>query len=68
MSAAPILGAFGGDLTAGDYEAMAARWITPEVADAAGIRRVDSIEGCEMFVRKRGDLAGQELGIWQADD
>ncbi|PWU08141.1 MAG: hypothetical protein C5B51_08290 [Terriglobia bacterium] len=45
-------------LTDADYEALAARWITREGADAAGLRRVDSITGREMFGRSRGDLSG----------
>lgn len=58
MSAAPILNSFGGDLTRADYDALAARWITPGLADAAGLRRVDSPTAQEMFGRKRGELAG----------
>jgi predicted P-loop ATPase len=49
---------FGSDLTARDYEALAARWISREDGQAAGLRRVDRFEGCEMFGRKSGDLAG----------
>ena len=54
----PIFTIFGSRLTEADYAALAARWITPEVADAAGLRRVDSYTGREMFGRKTGDLAG----------
>jgi len=56
--AAPIVSSFGSDLTAADYQRLAARWITPELADDAGLRRVDSLTGREMFGRKTGDLAG----------
>jgi predicted P-loop ATPase len=49
---------WGGPLTESDYQSLAARWITPELADQCGIRRVDSITGGEMFGRKRGNLAG----------
>jgi hypothetical protein len=67
--AAPIQNAFGVDLTTRDYDALAARWITPELADAAGIRRVDSLTGCGMFGRKRGDLAGLIIpNLWPGDD
>ena len=41
MTASPILSAFGCDLTEADYGILAARWITAEIAEAAGIRRVD---------------------------
>jgi len=59
MSApATILSAWGGDLTDADYAGLAARWITRELADEAGLRRVDSLTGRQMFGRKRGDLAG----------
>ncbi len=55
---APILTTWGGDLTEADYASLAARWITRELADQSGIRRVDSITGMGMFARKRGNLAG----------
>lgn len=58
MSAAPILTCFGGDLTGSDYARLAERWITCELADEAGIRRVDSLSARQMFGRKRGDLSG----------
>jgi predicted P-loop ATPase len=58
VSAAPdILNTWGDDLTAIDLAKLAARWITPELAELAGIRRVDSVTGCSMFNRKR-DMAG----------
>jgi hypothetical protein len=34
---------WGGELNAADYSGLDARWITRELADAAGLRRVDSI-------------------------
>ena len=49
---------WGEALTEDDHHSLAARWITHEIADAAGFRRVDSNLGREMFSRKRGDLAG----------
>jgi predicted P-loop ATPase len=58
MSAAAILSEFGGDLTPDDYRLLGDRAIPSQVADQAGIRRVDSNTGREMFGRKRGDLAG----------
>jgi predicted P-loop ATPase len=49
---------FGSELADTDYKALGSRWITPEGADQAGIRRVDSSVGRDMFGRKQGDLAG----------
>ncbi len=57
-NATKVLSSFGSDLTEEDYRKLAARWITPEGADAAGLRRVDSFTGREMFGRKTGDCAG----------
>lgn len=69
MTAPNILNVFGGDLTPRDYDSLAARWITRELADVAGIRRVDSITGCGMFARKRGDLAGLIIpNLWPGED
>ena len=48
---------WGGDLTAHDYESLAARWISRELADYAGIRRVNDMDGQCMF-RRRMDTAG----------
>jgi predicted P-loop ATPase len=58
MNAAPIVPPWGENLTGIDYENLAARWITRELADAAGLRRVDSNTGRQMFSRRHGDLAG----------
>lgn len=41
----------GGPLTESDYRSLEARWITPEVAQAAGLRRVDDREGREVLGR-----------------
>lgn len=49
---------WGEPLTESDYRSLATRWITRELADQCGIRRVDSITGGAMFGRKRGNLAG----------
>jgi len=57
-NATHILSPFGTDLTDDDYRALADRWITREIADASGLRRVDSYTGREMFGRKGGDCAG----------
>lgn len=54
----PIFSSFGSDLTEDDYLRIAARWITRELADLAGLRRVDSLTGRQMFGRKGGDCAG----------
>ena len=43
---APILTTWGGGLTEADYASLAGRWITRELADQSGIRRVDSIPAC----------------------
>lgn len=58
MSAAAVITSFGSDLTRDDLQRLAERWITPELASAAGLRRVDSLTGREMFARKTGDFAG----------
>jgi hypothetical protein len=55
---AKLLNSFGSDLTDADYRGLVARWITRELADEAGLRRVDSLTGRQMFGRKTGDLAG----------
>ena len=49
---------FGGDLNESDFQRLEARWIRPEDAQVAGLRRVNSIDGREMFGRKSGNLAG----------
>jgi hypothetical protein len=49
---------WGDNLTADDLKKLAERWITPELAEASGVRRVPSFVGREMFARKTGDLSG----------
>ena len=56
MSMARI--SWGDALNDADYSGLAARWINHELADGAGLRRIDSITGREMFRRGRGDMAG----------
>jgi hypothetical protein len=58
MSTAATFAAFGDPLTPEDYARLAARWIPAATADLAGIRRVTSLTGQQMFGLKRGDLAG----------
>jgi hypothetical protein len=41
----PVVKPWGENLTDGDYRSLAARWIPPELADLAGLRRVDSNAG-----------------------
>lgn len=50
----------GGPLLDRDYAALAARWISPEIADAAMLRRVDSPAGAETinYSARSGDYAG----------
>src|SRR5262245_2531701 len=68
MSAAPaFITSWGHDLTEADYRALAARWISRELADEAGLRRVDSLTGRHMFSRKKGDVAGMiipNVALW----
>ena len=49
---------WGQDLTEADYRALDARWITRELADEAGLRRVDSLTGRLIFATKSVDLEG----------
>ncbi len=58
MTAPSVLNPFGVALTPADYRDLGARWITPELADEAGLRRVDSLTGREMFCRRTGDMSG----------
>lgn len=58
MSAASVLSAFGENLTPADYAALEARWITPEGAERAMLRRVDNPTGREFLGKKTGDYAG----------
>jgi hypothetical protein len=50
---------WGGSLNEADYAALAACWITREVADAAMLRRVDTFDGREILSQKgKRDCAG----------
>ena len=49
---------FGVDLSEQDLGNLGARWITPELAEAAGLRRVDSATGAALVGRNKGDFAG----------
>jgi P4 family phage/plasmid primase-like protien len=42
----------GNSLTNADYASMARRWIDKQLADAVGIRRVDSNTGCDLVGRR----------------
>jgi hypothetical protein len=48
----------GEGLTPADYATLEARWIDRELADRAGLRRVDSLTGGEIVGRKSGNYAG----------
>jgi putative DNA primase/helicase len=46
-------------LTERDFESLAARWITPELAECAGLYRVTSAEGAQLVGRNgAGDYSG----------
>jgi hypothetical protein len=49
---------WGGPLNEADYVALARCWITQEVADAAMLRRVNTLEGQQIVGQKRRDCAG----------
>jgi hypothetical protein len=49
----------GSDLTSSDHDALESRWINPEMALRAGLRRVDSLTGGEIVSRTGGgDYSG----------
>ena len=49
----------GSDLTSADHAALESRWIDPEMARRAGLRRVDSLRGGEIVgYRGGGDYSG----------
>jgi predicted P-loop ATPase len=48
----------GSDLTPSDYAALESRWIDRELADRAGLRRVDSLTGGDIVGRRSGNYAG----------
>ena len=54
MSAAPTPTPFGGALTSRDYASLSERWINPELADAAGLRRVDALTARDIVGRNAG--------------
>ena len=50
---------WGGPLTESDYRCLEASWISREIADSAMLRRVDSLEGCELVGQKgKRDCSG----------
>ena len=51
-----VRSSIGHDLTPADLGALDARWIDPELARRAGLRRVDSLTGGEIVGRKRRGL------------
>src|SRR5947207_9883556 len=55
---AALVHKYGAELTSADYDELARRWITPELAEQAGIRRADSRTGKDIVGRKSGDCAG----------
>jgi|SRR5438270_249744 len=48
----------GGPLTPEDYRNLEQRWISRKYADAAQLRRVDSLEGRDVVGFKSGDMSG----------
>jgi hypothetical protein len=50
--------AIGQELTATDLSNLEARWISSDLAEAAFLRRVDSMTGGELVGRMRGDYGG----------
>ena len=60
-------GQWGGALTDADYKRLAERWIPRELADHAGIRRVDDEQGRIMFTRKR-DSEGIIIPNWDPEN
>jgi len=48
----------GHDLTPADIGTLEMRWIDPDLARRAGLRRVDSLTGAEIVGRKGGDYSG----------
>ena len=51
-------GSIGHDLTPADLAKLEMRWIDPDLARRAGLRRVDSLTGAEIVGRKGGDYSG----------
>jgi hypothetical protein len=48
----------GHDLTPEDLATLEMRWIDPDLARRAGLRRVDSLTGAELVGRRCGDYSG----------
>lgn len=55
----------GRDLTPADLTALEARWIDPELARRARLRRADSLTGGEIVGRKGGDYSGVLIPYFQ---
>jgi hypothetical protein len=56
---------WGGPLNEADYDALAACWITREIADATMLRRVDTFDGREILGQKgKRDCAGLLLSYY----
>jgi predicted P-loop ATPase len=56
-------------LVPGDYTTLERRWISREFADAALLRRVESLAGAEIVGRKMGNCAGIVIPyIWPGED
>lgn len=68
--ATPLTDLFGDDLTASDLKLLSDRWITPELAQAAHIRRVDHATGKQMIgQRQSGEYAGLLIPyIWPGEN
>uniref|UniRef100_Q01RE0 DUF3854 domain-containing protein n=1 Tax=Solibacter usitatus (strain Ellin6076) TaxID=234267 RepID=Q01RE0_SOLUE len=58
----------GSDLTSADHDALELRWIDPEMALRAGLRRVDSLTGSEIVgSRGGGDYSGILIPYFHPD-
>lgn len=58
MSTTQLLSPIGAHLTQADFDNLERRWINPNLAREAGLRRISSAEGQEALGRKRGNCAG----------
>jgi hypothetical protein len=57
--------AWGGPLSEADYAVLAASWITPEIANEAMLRRVDTFDGREVVCQKgKRDCAGMLIPFY----
>jgi len=60
---------WGGLLSDQDYSALAKSWITPELATAARLRRVESLEGRDLVGQKgSGDFGGIVIPYYWPDE